>query len=262
MQVDDLCKARLFCFAESGTDGCLPRFPMLLDSVQAIRFVAERLDSLAERVVFLGGATLGLFITEPGAAPPRPTKDVDLIVEITVLEYLDNSFRSQLLSRGFREVLDEGVICRWVVDETKVDIMPAASGILGFSNRWYPTSVAQAQRYQFSGGPNIRLISPACFLATKLEAFANRGRGDFLSHDLEDIIAVVDGRLTIEEEVESATPEIRDYLGREIARLLTDEAFVESLPAQLRGDSASQARLPQLRARLHRIARKTPPVST
>jgi hypothetical protein len=30
--------------------------PMLLDSVQAIRFVAERLDSLADRVVFLGGA--------------------------------------------------------------------------------------------------------------------------------------------------------------------------------------------------------------
>jgi len=65
---------------------------MLLDGVQAIRLVAERLDSLAERVVFLGGATLGLFITEPGAAPPRPTKDVDLIVEITMLEHLNSAF--------------------------------------------------------------------------------------------------------------------------------------------------------------------------
>jgi hypothetical protein len=181
---------------------------MLLDSAQAIRFVAERLDSLNERMVFLGGATLGLFITEPGAAPPRPTKDVDLVVEITMLEYLDNSFRSQLLSRGFRETADEGVICRWEIEGTKVDIMPTTPGILGFSNRWYPATVAQAQRYQFVGGPSIRLISPACFLATKLEAFANRGRGDFLSHDLEDAIAVIDGHPSIEREVASATPEI------------------------------------------------------
>ena len=234
---------------------------MLPDSVQAIRFVAERLDSLNERMVFLGGATLGLFITETGAAPPRPTKDVDLVVEITMLEYLDNSFRSQLLSRGFREDVDDGVICRWVIEGTKVDIMPTAPWIFGFSNRWYPTAVAQAQRYQLSNGPSIRLISPACFLATKLEAFANRGRGDFLSHDLEDVIAVVDGRSTIETEIESAPSEIRDFLAREIARLLTDNAFVESLPAQLCGDSGSQARLPQLRDRLYRIA-GLPPSAT
>lgn len=234
---------------------------MLLDGVQAIRLVAERLDSLAERVVFLGGATLGLFITEPGAAPPRPTKDVDLIVEITMLEHLNLSFRSQLVRRGFREVTNEGVICRWEIEGTKVDIMPTTPGILGPSNRWYPAAAAQAQRYQFPDGPSIRLISPACFLATKIEAFANRGQGDFSgSHDLEDVISVIDGRPTIEEEVASATPEIRDYLGREIARLLTNEAFLESLPGQLRGDSASQARLPGLRARLRRIARMTPPV--
>jgi predicted nucleotidyltransferase len=229
---------------------------MLLDSVQAIRFVAERLDTLTERMVFLGGATLGLFVTEPGAAPPRATKDVDLVVEITMPEYLDNSFRSELLNRGFREVTDEGVLCRWEIEGTRVDIMPTEPGIFGFSNRWYPAAVAEAQSYQFPGGPNIRLISPACFLATKLEAFADRGRGDFLaSHDFEDIIAVIDGRPAIEKEVESASPEIRDFLAREFARLLTNEAFVESLPGHLRGDSAGQARLPGLKARLESLAR-------
>jgi hypothetical protein len=182
-------------------------------------------------------------------------------VEITMPEYLDNSFRSQLLSRGFREVTDERVICRWEIEGTKVDIMPATAEIFGFSNKWYPTAVAQAQRYQLADGPSIRLISPSCFLATKLEAFANRGQGDFLSHDLEDVIAVIDGRPTMEKEIESAMPEIRDFLSREIARLLTNEAFVESLPGQLRGDSAGQARLPGLIARLHRIARTIPSVS-
>ena len=234
---------------------------MLLDSVQAIRFVAERLDSLTERMVFLGGATLGLLVTAPGAAPPRPTKDVDLIVEITMLEHLNLSFRSQLVSRGFREVTDEGVICRWEIDGTKVDIMPTTPGILGPSNRWYPSAMAQAQRHRFPDGPSIRLISPTCFLATKLEAFANRGQGDFVHHDIEDVIAIIDGRPTIEKEIESATPEIREFLAREIARLLASQTFLESLPGQLRGDSASQARLPGLRARLHTIARTIPPVA-
>jgi predicted nucleotidyltransferase len=229
---------------------------MLLDSVQAIRFVAERLDTLTERMVFLGGATLGLLVTESGAAPPRATKDVDLIVEVTMREYLDNSFRSQLLNRGFREAIDGGPVCGWEIEGTRVDIMPTTPDARGPSNRWYPAAVAQAQRYQFPGGPNIRLISPACFLATKLEAFANRGRGDFSGHhDIEDVIAVIDGRPAIEKEVESASPEIRDFLAREFARLLTNEAFVESLPGHLQGDSAGQARLPGLKARLYRISR-------
>jgi predicted nucleotidyltransferase len=232
---------------------------MVLDGVQAIRLVAERLDSLTERMVFLGGATLGLLVTAPGAAPPRPTRDVDLVVEITMLDYLDNSFRSQLLHRGFREVLDEGVICRWAVEETRVDIMPTTPGILGFSNRWYPAAVAEAQRYQLPGGPNIRLISPACFLATKLDAFANRGKGDYLaSHDLDDIVSVIDGRSTIEQDIASASSEVREFLASAFVRYLASESFVESLPGHLEGNQSSQARLPRLMARIGRIARKNP----
>jgi hypothetical protein len=71
-------------------------------------------------------------------------------------------------------------------------------------------------------------------LATKLEAFANRGGGDYLaSHDLEHIVSVIDGRPTIEKDVESASPEIRDFLAREFALLPANEAFVESLPGLL-----------------------------
>jgi hypothetical protein len=210
-------------------------------------------------MVFLGGATLGLLVTAPGAAPPRPTRDVDLVVEITMLDYLDNSFRSQLLHRGFREVLDEGVICRWAVEETRVDIMPTTPGILGFSNRWYPAAVAEAQRYQLPGGPNIRLISPACFLATKLDAFANRGKGDYLaSHDLDDIVSVIDGRSTIEQDIASASSEVREFLASAFVRYLASESFVESLPGHLEGNQSSQARLPRLMARIGRIARKNP----
>jgi len=81
--------------------------------------------------------------------------------------------------------------------------VPAIAGICsGCSGTTPPVS----RRSEYS--PHI----PACFLATKLEAFADRGRGDFLGHDLEDVIAVIDGRPSIEKEVESASPEIRTSL--------------------------------------------------
>jgi hypothetical protein len=43
------------------------------------------------------------------------------------------------------------------------------------------------------GGHRVRVVTPTFFIATKLDAFHGRGGGDVVaSHDLEDIIAVVD----------------------------------------------------------------------
>ena len=44
--------------------------------------VAECLGPLRQKVVFLGGAATGLFITDEAAPEVRATKDVDIIVEI------------------------------------------------------------------------------------------------------------------------------------------------------------------------------------
>ena len=50
--------------------------------------VAEALGDLRHDVVFVGGATVGLLITDPAAPRVRPTKDVDVIVEVaTYSEY-------------------------------------------------------------------------------------------------------------------------------------------------------------------------------
>jgi len=48
------------------------------------------------------------------------------------------------------------------------------------------------------------------FLATKLEAFDGRGKGDYLSsHDIEDIVAVLDGRPEILDELLKASKSYR-----------------------------------------------------
>jgi hypothetical protein len=47
-------------------------------------------------------------------------------------------------------------------------------------------------------GSDVHLITAVNFVATKLEAFHGRGANDVtLSHDLEDIVAVIDGRSEI-----------------------------------------------------------------
>ena len=51
-------------------------------AIEWVRIVADRLGDLREEVAFLGGSTIGLLITDPAAAAVRPTKDVDVIVEV------------------------------------------------------------------------------------------------------------------------------------------------------------------------------------
>ena len=51
-------------------------------NIQAVGFVAEGLQELRERMVFVGGAVISLYADDPGADLPRPTSDIDLVIEL------------------------------------------------------------------------------------------------------------------------------------------------------------------------------------
>ena len=51
-------------------------------SIELLELAADGLGPLLDEVVFVGGATVTLWITDPGAPPARPTKDVDVVVEV------------------------------------------------------------------------------------------------------------------------------------------------------------------------------------
>jgi hypothetical protein len=93
-------------------------------------------------------------------------------------------------------------------------------------------------------------------MATKLEAFRGRGRGDHLrSHDLEDVVLLVDGREELVDEVDSAPADLQEYLSCECAALLAEPRFVDAIFGFLRPDAASQARAEAMvLPRLHAIA--------
>ena len=133
--------------------------------------------------------------------------------------------------------------------------MPLDEKILGFSNRWYKAAMGASVTRKLRDDLEIRMVTAPYFVATKLEAFKGRGRGDFLgSHDLEDVVSVVDGRETLSTEVRGAEKELREYVRREIAKLLANPGFIDALPGFLLPDSASQLRIGIVLGRLQNLA--------
>jgi len=226
-------------------------------NVVLLVLVALRLgEKLREQLVFVGGAVAGLLITDPALPAIRPTEDVDLIVEALALaDY--HRVEKALAKQGFaHDMSAEAPVCRWRVDKVAVDVMPTLEKILGFSNRWYPLALKTAIPVALPSGVLIRLVQAPVFLGTKLEAFEGRGNNDYLfSHDLGDLLSVVDGRDTLVAECRHSDPALQAYLGDRVAQLLATPAFLEALPGHLPGDTASQERLPDLEAKLRRLAK-------
>ncbi len=153
------------------------------------------LVSLTDELTMVGGCAAGLLITDPAAPAVRPTLDVDLVVEsASYAEY--NKFGVQLNALGFRQGTAHGdPICRWRKEDLILDVMSLDESVLGFGSHWYRSAIGHRQVYRLPSGLLVHHIDAPHFLATKLAAFESRGGGDFLgSHDLEDLVRVVDGR--------------------------------------------------------------------
>jgi hypothetical protein len=225
-----------------------PNFKLLVDA-------AKLLKPILRELVFVGGCTTGLLITDKAAADVRSTYDVDAIAEIT--SYIGHAeFSKKLKALGFRADTREGApLCRWCQQTTTLDVMPLDGKILGFKNTWYGPAMDTAEEHELEPGLKILMVSPVYFCASKLEAFGDRGKNDYAgSRDLEDLIAVVDGRAELVGEIQVARSDVRSYLAKEIAKLLGRRGFVDALPGHLAPDSASQERITTVMARLKKIA--------
>jgi predicted nucleotidyltransferase len=180
-----------------------PNLDILLQAV-------EQLGELADEMVFVGGCATGLLITDKAAPPIRMTKDVDAIVQVMSRgDYYQ--FSNRLRAKGFFEDnSDDAPICRWKsADGILLDVMPIDPKVLGFGNEWYESATRNAQEYLLPSGQMIKLISVPYFLITKLDAFSGRGGNDYLmSHDIEDVVAVFDGRAELVGDVKSAEVEL------------------------------------------------------
>jgi len=223
---------------------------------------ARLLGILADEVVFVGGAATGLLLTDPAAPDVRPTLDIDVAVEVAsrTAYYL---FEERLRAQGFVEDQEDHVICRWRHPNGKIilDVMPTDEGILGFTNRWYLPAIHHAWSVEIED-LTLRIISAPFFLGTKVAAFTSPSRkhsGDFMaSHDLEDLIMILDGRPEIVEEVRQAPEDLRLYLADAFAAWLDLDEFLDNLAGLLAPDAGSQARVPVILDRMGDIAKRGP----
>jgi predicted nucleotidyltransferase len=221
-------------------------------NIAQLTAAAAKLKPLLDQIAFVGGCVTGLLLTDPAAAPVRPTLDVDAIVAIA--SYADFTvLENRMRELGFHESHAEGApICRWLNEGLVLDLMPTDSTILGFSNRWYRPALENSQKAQL-GDHEIRVITAPYFLATKLEAFHGRGNNDFGSHDLEDIITVIDGRAELADEISLSEPGLKQYLSEEFRMLLATPQFRDALPGHLLPDAASQQRIGIVLRRIQQI---------
>jgi len=218
-----------------------PNLPLLQDAVL-------KLAPFLNEIVFVGGVTLGLLITDEAAAPIRGTTDVDVIAEIvTYTDYI--AFSERLRQAHFTE--DQELTCRWHNGALTLDVLALNKEVLGFTNVWYEPALRHASTLTLPGGPSIRVITAPFFLATKMEAFRSRGKMDFqVSHDLEDFVAVIEGRERIVSEIADSPQDVRDYLAQAAKRLLAESRFLDVLP----GFVLDNERVPLIENRLASIA--------
>jgi hypothetical protein len=219
-------------------------------NLRLLEEAATKLAPFLREIVFVGGVTLGLLITDKAAAPIRSTDDVDVIAEIlTYVDYI--AFSERLRKAQFREdTSEEPLTCRWFHGKLKLDVLALSKEVLGYTNIWYEGALNNAISFVLPGGQPIRVITAPYFLGTKMEAFRGRGQMDFLaSRDLEDFVAVIDGRSTILKEIADSPSDVREYLAEAAKSLLSESRFLDAVP----GFVLDHGRVPLILERMNKL---------
>lgn len=197
--------------------------------------IAAALGPMLNRVVFVGGSTVGFYVNDEAAPPVRGTDDIDCVVELqTTTAY--HALDQELQQQGFRHDTSAGApICRYMFATRVVDIMPTNSEVLGFSNRWYSEGVRTAQSVDLFSGRSVRILSVPYFCASKFEAYDGRGQGDFWgSHDIQDIVAILDGCTEAEVLLSGASGDLAVYLDESFRRVF--DVDQQDIQVHLSGD--------------------------
>jgi hypothetical protein len=197
----------------------------------ALDVVAAALGPLLDRMMFVGGSTVQLYIDDPAAPPVRDTRDVDLAAEVTTIAEMEK-IETEIRRLGFQHYAPLGgrnPICRWIKNGIIVDIVAMDPKPQGFSNPWYLPGWKQKLSLKSPSGRTIHLMPAPYFIGSKLTAFEERGRGDYVSNDFEDIAVILNGRTTIRGEIEAAPDDIRTFIAAEFSKFLTKNFLLEGI---------------------------------
>ena len=162
---------------------------------ERVLVIVEALGELCSNVVFVGGSVSQFYADDSAVSEPRPTEDVDCIVDLsTYSSYMRFCMEELARRRIVSDSRPGSPMCRFVVgdNDNMVDIMPIEDTGIGESNRWYKPGFAVRKAYEITTGKVIYLLPVLYYIATKLEALRSRGGNDYRgSKDFEDIVYVL-----------------------------------------------------------------------
>ena len=112
--------------------------------------------------------------------------------------------------------------------------------MLGFSNRWYEEGFENAISIMLDDD-EVKIFSFPYFIATKLEAFKNRGNNDFrFSSDFEDIVYVLENNSNAENQLLNLPEQLKEYFSKTFQDLINKQDWEEGLYAHLEPRNAPQ----------------------
>lgn len=206
------------------------------ENIERIKIISQALGTqLLKKVVFVGGAVVGLYATKKdNISFSRPTKDIDCVIKLSSKSDYNN-ISQQLRKKNFEDLIHlDAPICRWLYKDIFVDIMPDDSKILGFSNKWYAEGINNSINYKISDDITIKIFTTPYFIASKFEAVLSRGSKDLReSHDLEDIIYILSYRKEVFDEINNSDQKVKIYLSGIFKYLVNLPSIIEIITYSL-----------------------------
>jgi len=203
--------------------------------------IANGLKNYLDKIYFVGGSVVELYLENSISDPVRPTEDVDCVLEITS-KFDFRDWEKLLISCGFKHDMSEGApVCRWIFNKVHVDtLLPNLQ--MGFTNKWYAEGIKHSFDYSLNKNLQIKLFELPYFLATKFEAVLHRGLPDLrMSHDFEDIIYLWSNVPNILEQCKKAESNLQNYFSVTFKNLMSNWTFNEAIEAHLPFDNIMSA---------------------
>ena len=221
-----------------------------LTNNERLKQIAKALGELNDEVVYVGGAVIQLYSSDPAALNPMTTYDVDCVVNVTTYQGFQDFERRLFLKKFRNDISDGSPICRYLYNGEKVDFMPKVDTGIGESNRWYLNGLEHRQRYDLDEYVSIFIMPVTYYLASKVDALHSRGGDDYRgAKDFEDIVFVLNNCVHLLDAVEvTSDKELSAYLKEEFSRVIRRANILEEIACSLQEEGRESFVFEQMNA--------------
>jgi predicted nucleotidyltransferase len=220
------------------------------------RTLTAELGDRKEDFVLVGGVCPALYPLLPTVSL-NFTEDIDIVIRASSLAQW-HRFKRELEARAFKYPSDPPgqPVCRLEKGNLQLDLLTTGDH-LGFTNRFYE-DVFRTRTLVSGDGISLYVASPVGFVATKLEAYFDRGLKEPLpSKDMEDVLVVLRGLPALLDDVASGDDPLAHGVRALLLRVveLHGADLVSFLQRHVESDVATQQTAPALAARIVRATK-------